>query len=123
MLKFRIPIQSSDNLLFFASPETVAYTVSTGEKREIAEFLNEFVSWTINNKIRLCQDYNEFIHELAQFIVVDSHRNNNRHQATVDFLGALVDAIQYEDFAYFARVPSLNDSEVNNNGKENNKEN
>lgn len=103
MIRFRIPLKSSDALNFYASPATTAYAVAISDKKEIADFLDTF---THDIKITLTQDYDEYIHDIAKIIA----RNNSAD--TAEFFGKLVDAIKYEN--YYVNCNILN--EVNNNG-------
>lgn len=103
MIRFRIPLQSSDALNFYASPETTAYAVAISDKKEIADFLDTFVH---DIKITLTQNYDEYIHDIAKNIA--RHNPTN----TAEFFGKLADAIEYEN--YYGNCNISN--EVNDNG-------
>lgn len=119
MIRFRIPLKSSDAsnaLVFYASPEITAYEVSRSTRRDIAKFLDCFVHDIILNKITLTQDYDECIHDIAKFIVEYNPINTNPTD-TAKFFGKLADAIEYENS--YGNCNMLN--EVNNNDKNNQK--
>ena len=106
MIRFRIPLRSSDALNFYASPETTAYEVSASTKHDIAKFLDSFVHNIIFNKITLTQDYDECIHDIAKIIVKYNPTD------TAEFFGKLADAIEYENSYGNCNMSN----EVNDNG-------
>lgn len=103
MIRFRIPLKSSDALNFYASPETTAYAVAISDKKEIAEFLDTFI---YDIKKTLTQDYDEYIHDIAKIITRHNHSTD-----TAEFFGKLADAIEYEN--HYVNYNILKEADTN----------